>query len=199
MTSLKKDIKARILQNALDAAPASKRLEELSAMKIQLAVDIYDSVTDGHNHEEYFTYFTRLKSVIEKSPFCAEAYVKSLKDNQVCGFLCTFGELRYYLDFPQDGTTRYRIKSELLHFAEDHEFSIKLNKISQEAQKCRVEINNLNIDIMTILDSCRTVAQLKKSWPASINFLEGCEVCAELKSDPAVIVSDLNAKLGIYK
>lgn len=66
MTRLNKDIKAKILQNAINAAPVTKRLEELNAMKYQLAVDIYDSVTKGHNPEEYAA---QLNELAQKSPF----------------------------------------------------------------------------------------------------------------------------------
>jgi hypothetical protein len=197
MTRLNKDIKAKILQNAINAAPVTKRLEELEAMKYQLTVDIYDSVTKGHNIAEYAA---QLKEIVHKSPFyLGLSESESATDVVERDYIyCAFGGLQDYLYFPDDGKTRYQIKSTLLRFSGDHEFSIKFNAIVQEAQKCEEEKNNLEIDIQTILNSCRTAAQLEKFWPASVNFLEGCEVCAEIKGVPVVLVNDLNAKLGIY-
>lgn len=193
MTRLNKDIKAKILQNALNAAPVSKRLEELNAMKYQLAVDIYDSVTKGHNPEEYAA---QLKEIAEKSPFNLGLHGADVET--VYSIFCAFGGLQECLYFPDDGKTRYRVARKCLLFTVNHEFSIRFTKIEQELKKCEDEKNNLEIDIQTILNSCRTAAQLEKFWPASVNFLEGCEVCAEIKGVPVVLVNDLNAKLGIY-
>lgn len=106
--------------------------------------------------------------------------------------------MQEYLYFPEDGKTRYRVARKCLRFTADHDFSIRFTKIEQELKKCEEEQENLEIDIQTILNSCRTAAQLEKFWPASVNFLEGCEVCAEIKGVPVVLVNDLNAKLGIY-
>jgi hypothetical protein len=195
MTRLNKDIKAKILQNALNAAPVSKRLDELNAMKYQLAVDIYDSVTKGHNPEEYAA---QLNEMAQKSPFYLGLRENKNDVAEQDYIFCAFGGMQEYLYFPDDGKTRYQVARKCLLFTVNHEFSIRFTKIEQELKKCEEEKNNLEIDIQTILNSCRTAAQLEKFWPASVNFLEGCEVCAEIKGVPVVLVNDLNAKLGIY-
>lgn len=195
MTRLNKDIKAKILQNAINAAPVTKRLEELNAMKYQLAVDIYDSVTKGHNPEEYAA---QLNELAQKSPFYLGLIENKTDVAEQDYIFCAFGGLQEYLYFPEDGKTRYRVARKCLRFTADHDFSIRFTKIEQELKKCEEEQENLEIDIQTILNSCRTAAQLEKFWPASVNFLEGCEVCAEIKGVPVVLVNDLNAKLGIY-
>lgn len=195
MTRLNKDIKAKILQNAMGAAPVSKRLEELEAMKYQLAIDIYDSVTNGHNPTEYVQ---QIRAIAEKSPFYLGFNKDRIDLDKTHRLLCAFGGLQEYLYFPKDGETRYYISRECLRFTAKHEFSIRFTEIEQELEKCKNEKNNLEIDIQTILDSCRTAAQLEKAWPASVNFLDGCEVCAEIKGVPVVLINDLNAKLGIY-
>ncbi|WP_085248054.1 Nmad5 family putative nucleotide modification protein [Gilliamella mensalis] len=195
MTRLNKDIKAKILQNAINAAPVTKRLEEIEAMKYQLAVDIYDSVTAGHNPNEYAR---QLREIVEKSPF----YLGLLEDKTDVAeqdyIICAFGGMQEYLYFPDDGKTRYKVARKNLRFTADHDFSIRFTKIEPELKKCEEERDSLGIDIQTILNSCSTAAQLEKFWPASVNFLEGCEVCAEIKGVPVVLVNDLNAKLGIY-
>lgn len=195
MTRLNKDIKFKILQNAINAAPVTKRLGELNAMKYQLAVDIYDSVTAGHNPNEYAR---QLKEIAEKSPFYLGLHGADVEVARVDSIFCAFGGMQEYLYFPDDGETRYRVARKNLRFTVDHEFSIRFTKIEQELKKCEEEQENLEIDIQTILNSCRTAAQLEKFWPASVHFLEGCEVCAEIKGVPVVLVNDLNAKLGIY-
>lgn len=194
MTRLNKDIKAKILQNALNAAPVSKRLEELNAMKHQLAVDIYDHVTNGHNPADYAI---QLKTLVDKSPFylgLTDAYTVVTKIDYI---FCAFGGMQEYLYFPDDGAVRYQVLRTRLRFTTDHYFSVRFTKTEQELKKCEEEKENLEIDIQTILNSCRTAAQLEKFWPESVNFLEGCEVCAEIKGVPTVLVNDLNAKLGL--
>lgn len=194
MTRLNKDIKAKILQNALNAAPVSKRLAELTEMKYKLAVDVYNYVTEGRDPNDYSWH---LREIVYKSPFylgfdvCDSCLTGA-------GFIpCTFGGLQEYLYFPDDGTVRYQILRDRLRFTADHEFSIRFTKIAQELKKCEEEKENLEIDIQAVLNSCRTAAQLEKFWPESVNFLEGCEVCAEIKGVPTVLVNDLNAKLGL--
>lgn len=195
MTRLNKDIKSKILKNAMGAAPVTKRLEELKAMKYQLAVDIYDSVTKGHNPNEYLQ---QIKAVVEKSPFYLGVSKEYIELDKTDYLECAFGGLQEHLFFPKDGETRYYILRECLRFTAKHEFSIRFTEIAQELKICENGKNNLEIDIQTILDSCRTAAQLEKAWPASVNFLDGCEVCAEIKGVPVVLINDLNAKLGIY-
>lgn len=195
MTRLNKDIKAKILQNAMSVAPVSKRLEELKAMRYQLATDIYDSVTNGHNPHEYVRQF---RTIAEKSPFYLGFSKDRIDLDKTDHLLCAFGGLQEYLYFPDDDKTRYYVSHEHLRFNAWHEFSIRFTEIAQELKICENGKNNLQIDIQTILDSCRTAAQLEKAWPASVNFLEGCEVCAEIKGVPAVLVNDINVKLGIY-
>ena len=179
----------------MGAAPVTKRLEELKAMKYQLAVDIYDSVTKGHNPNEYLQ---QIKAVVEKSPFYLGVSKESIELDKTDYLDCAFGGLQEHLFFPKDGETRYYILRECLRFTAKHEFSIRCTEIAQELKICENGKNNLEIDIQTILDSCRTAAQLEKAWPASVNFLDGCEVCAEIKGVPVVLINDLNAKLGIY-
>lgn len=194
MTRLNKDIKARILQNALKAAPITKRLEDLSAMKCQLAVDIYNNITSGHNPTGYAQ---QLKKIVDKSPFylgVSSTEADAIKKDYI---LCSFGGMQERLYFPTDGITRYQVLRACLLFTVDHAFSIRFTKIAQELEKCEEEKANLEIDIQTILNSCRTAAQLEEFWPASVNFLDGCEVCAEIKGVPAVLVNDLNARLGL--
>ena len=194
MTRLNKDIKAKILQNALNAAPVNTRLEELNAMKHQLAVDIYDSVANGHNPNEIAR---QIKELARDSPFCLGVYEADVGVGKSNHILCSFGGMQEFLYFPDDGITRYQVARNCLRFTADHEFSARFTKIAQELKKCEEEKESLQIDIQTILNSCRTTAQLEKYWPASVNFLEGCEVCAEIKGLPAVLVDDLNAKLGL--
>ena len=170
MTRLNKDIKSKILKNAMSVAPVSKRLKELEAMKYQLAIDIYDSITNGHNPNEYLQ---QAKEIVEKSPFYLGFGKDRIELDKTGRLLCAFGGLQEYLYFPGDGKTRYYVSRECLRFTAKHEFSIRFTEIEQELEKCKNEKNNLEIDIQTILDSCRTAAQLEKAWPASVNFLEG--------------------------
>lgn len=195
MTRLNKDIKSKILKNAMGAAPVTKRLEELKAMKYQLAVDIYKSVTNEHNP---VIYVQKIRAIAEESPFYLGFSEDDIDLDKTDHLLCAFGGLQECLYFPEDGKTRYYVLHEHLRFTARHEFSIRFTEIEQELKKCENEKNNLEIDIQTILDSCLTAAQLEKAWPASVNFLDGCEVCAEIKGVPVVLINDLNAKLGIY-
>lgn len=195
MTRLNKDIKAKILKNAMSVAPVSKRLAELKAMRCQLAIDIYKSVTNEHNP---VIYVQKIRAIAEKSPFYLGFSKDRIDLDKTDHLLCAFGGMQEYLYFPEDGKTRYYVSHEHLRFTARHEFSIRFTEIEQELEKCKNEKNNLEIDIQTILDSCRTAAQLEKAWPASVNFLDGCEVCAEIKGVPVVLINDLNAKLGIY-
>lgn len=194
MTRINKDIKAKILQNALNAAPVNTRLEELNAMKHQLAVDIYDSVTKEHNPNELAA---QAKRIVDESPFYLGVMNYNVRVFEKSYISCAFGGLQENLHFPEDGITRYHVLRDCLLFTADHEFSARFTKIAQELKKCEEEKENLEIDIKTILNSCRTAAQLEKYWPASVNFLEGCEVCAEIKGLPAVLVDDLNVRLGL--
>lgn len=194
MTRLNKDIKAKILQNALNTAPVNKRLEELNAMRYQLAVDIYDNVTKGHNPNELAA---QAKRIVDGSPFYLGVMDYNVRVFKKRYISCAFGGLQETLHYPEDGITRYDLLRDCLLFAADHEFSTRFTKIEQELKKCEEEKENLEIDIKTILNSCRTAAQLEKYWPASVNFLEGCEVCAEIKGLPAVLVDDLNVRLGL--
>lgn len=194
MTRLNKDIKAKILQNALNAAPVNKRLKELSAMKHQLAVDIYNYITEGRDPNEYSW---SLREIIDKSPFYLGFDVCDSFVNKTNFISCAFGGMQERLYFPDDGTTRYQVLRDSSRFSVDHTFTIRFTKIAQELKKCEEEKENLEIDIQAILNSCRTAAQLEKFWPESVNFLDGCEVCAEIKGVPAVLVNDLNVKLGL--
>lgn len=194
MTRLNKDIKFRILQNAKNAAPVSKRLAELTEMKYQLAVDVYNYVTAGHDPNECSW---QLREIVDKSPFYLGFDVCDSFLNEKKYISCAFGGMQECLYFPADGITRYQVSRNSLRFAADHEFTIRFTKIEQEINKCEGEKEALEIDIQTILNSCRTAAQLEKFWPASVNFLEGCEVCAEITGVPTVLVNDLNTKLGL--
>lgn len=194
MTRLNKDIKFRILQNAINAAPVSKRLDELTEMKYQLAVDVYNYATEGHDPKECSW---QLREIVDKSPFYLGFDVCDSFLNKKNYISCAFGGMQESLYFPDDGITRYQVLRSSLRFAVDHEFTIRFTKIEQEINKCEEEKEALETDIQTILNSCRTAAQLEKFWPASVNFLEGCEVCAEITGVPTVLVNDLNAKLGL--
>lgn len=194
MTRLNKDIKFRILQNAINAAPVSKRLDELTEMKYKLAVDVYNYVTAGHNPNESSRQLTK---IVDKSPFYLGVDVSDTHPRKALYVSCAFGGMQERLHFPDDGIPRYHVWSDASRFAVDHEFTIRFTKIVQEINKCEEEKESLEIDIQTLLNSCRTAAQLEKFWPESVNFLEGCEVCAEIKGVPMVLVNDLNTKLGL--
>ncbi|MDF7671138.1 Nmad5 family putative nucleotide modification protein [Orbaceae bacterium ESL0721] len=193
MTRLNKAIKDQILKNAMESAPCVKRVSELSKLKHELAVEIYNTVTSGHDAEETGTALQSLKA---GTPFDFQVHADTnyLKTQSLW---CSFGGQQLYLEFPSDGVTRYKVKRDLTMFAGDHEFSKRFMDIDQNLRNAKREKKDLEIDIWTVLNSCRTAAQLEKFWPASVNYLEGCEVCAEIKGLPAVMVEGLNAKLGI--
>jgi hypothetical protein len=81
----------------------------------------------------------------------------------------------------------------------DHEFSKRYLSLQNQRENLEKQKTDLNHEIMAILNSCSTLKKLQEIWPESINFLDGVQIDVTKTNFPAVVVDDLNKKLGITK
>ncbi|OCG56986.1 hypothetical protein A9G40_00750 [Gilliamella sp. Nev3-1] len=79
----------------------------------------------------------------------------------------------------------------------DHEFSKRFLSLQNQFKYLEKQKNDLEHEIMAILNSCATLKKLQEIWPESVNFLDGIQANVIKDNLPAVVVEDLNKKLGI--
>ncbi|OCG35759.1 hypothetical protein A9G26_12230 [Gilliamella sp. Bim1-2] len=82
-------------------------------------------------------------------------------------------------------------------YTADHEFSKRFLSLQNQFKYLEKQKNDLEHEIMAILNSCATLKKLQEIWPESINFLDGIQVDITKTNLPAVVVENLNKKLGI--
>jgi hypothetical protein len=188
MTRLTKTIKERICKNAVEQSPANKELEKVDENLLQLALDVYnDNVTAEQLKEA-----DEIKIRSENLPF---NYYFSFRINR--DVRCYFNGFCAYLALPPEQDF-YELNEKPMYHA-DHEFSKRYLSLQSQRENLEKQKTDLNHEIMAILNSCSTLKKLQEIWPESINFLDGVQIDVTKTNFPAVVVDDLNKKLGITK
>ena len=186
MTRLTKSIKEQICKNAIDQSLVNKELKTANENLSKLALDVYnDNVT-----------VEQLKEADE-----IKARVKELPLNGGGIFYiyynvrCYFNGLSACLALPSERKF-YELKERPTYTA-DHEFSKRFLSLQNQIENSEKQIRDLRQEIMAILNSCATLKKLQEIWPESVNFLDGIQASVIKSNLPAVVVEDLNKKLGI--
>lgn len=191
MTRLTKEIKLRICRNAINQSPVSKELKDVGEKLSKLALDVYnDNVT-----EEQIETAIRIQDETSLLPFDYSWRGDSrwfYETGRVCA---SFGGLRMILDFPLN-TRRPELKTRPTYTAE-HEFTKRFLDLEHKKDSLIKQEGDLKAEIMAILNSCTTLKKLQQVWAESVNFLDGIETDITSANLPAVVIEDLNNKLGI--
>lgn len=185
MTRLTKEIKEKICRNAIKESPVNKELIEVNNCLSQLALDVYNDNATSKQIEEVEELTERAKE-LPFSVICLSrnAYIR-----------CIFGGMYVYLNAPKD-VVFYGFEDTPVYSAE-HEFTKKFLDLDHKKQCLEDQCYSLKRSVMAILNSCTTLKKLQLVWAESVNFLDDIEV-DELKTNlPAVMIEDLNKKLGI--
>ncbi|WP_081297994.1 Nmad5 family putative nucleotide modification protein [Gilliamella sp. Occ3-1] len=186
MTRLTKSIKEQICKNAIEQSPVTKELKTVNENLSKLALDVYnDNVTS-----ELLKEADEIRARAKELPF----YYYSVF--QICdGVRCNFNGLRAYLKLPPERVF-YRLDEGPTYTA-DHEFSKRFLSLQNQVENSEKQIEDLRQEIMAILNSCATLKKLQEVWPESVNFLDGIQADVIKTNLPAVVVENLNKKLGI--
>lgn len=186
MTRLTKSLKEQICKNAIEQSPVTKELEIANENLSKLALDVYnDNVTAEQLKEA-----DEIRARVKKLPFDYGTVFYAYE-----GLRCYFNGLRAYLTLPPERSF-YELKEQLMYTA-DHEFSKRFLSLQNQIENSEKQIRDLRQEIMAILNSCATLQKLQEIWPESINFLDGIQANVIKANLPAVVVEDLNKKLGI--
>ncbi|OCG77346.1 hypothetical protein A9G42_05425 [Gilliamella sp. Nev6-6] len=188
MTRLTKTIKEQICKNAIKQSPVTKELEIANENLSKLALDVYNDNVTAEQLKEADEIRARGKSL----PF---NYYFSFRINR--DVRCYFNGFSAYLALPPDRDF-YELDEKPAYPA-DHEFSKQYLSLQSQRENLEKQKTDLNHEIMAILNSCSTLKKLQEIWPESVNFLDGIQADVIKTNLPAVVVDDLNKKLGITK
>ncbi|OCG45674.1 hypothetical protein A9G34_00815 [Gilliamella sp. Choc4-2] len=186
MTRLTKNIKEQICKNAVEQSPANKELEIANENLSKLALDVYNDNVTAEQLKEADEIRARVKELL----FDYLGVFYSCE-----GLGCYFNGLRAYLILPPIRIF-YALKKSPMYTA-DHEFSKRFLSLQNQIENSEKQKNDLKHEIMAILNSCATLKKLQEIWPESVNFLDGIQVNVIKTNLPAVVVENLNKKLGI--
>ncbi|MFQ1017897.1 Nmad5 family putative nucleotide modification protein [Gilliamella sp. BG7] len=186
MTRLTKSIKEQICKNAIEQSLANKELKTVNENLSKLALDVYnDNVT-----AELLKEADEIRDRVKELPFDYYSVFR------ICeGVRCNFNGLSAYLTLPSERIF-YGLDKNPTYTA-DHEFSKRFLSLQNQFKYLEKQKNDLEHEIMAILNSCATLKKLQETWPESVNFLDGIQVDITKTNLPAVVVEDLNKKLGI--
>lgn len=186
MTRLTKNIKKQICKNAIEQSLANKELKTANENLSKLALDVYnDNVTAEQLKEA-----DEIRARVKKLPFdCGTVFYTYYHVR------CSFYGLSASLELPSE-RDYYELKARPTYTA-DHEFSKRFLSLQNQIENSEKQIRDLRQEIMAILNSCATLKKLQEIWPESVNFLDGIQVDITKTNLPAVVVEDLNKKLGI--
>lgn len=186
MTRLTKFIKEQICKNAIDQSLVNKELKTANENLSKLALDVYnDNVT-----AELLKEADEIRARAKELPFDYYSVFR------ICeGVRCNFNGLSAYLTLPSERIF-YGLDENPTYTA-DHEFSKRFLSLQNQFKYLEKQKNDLEHEIMAILNSCATLKKLQEIWPESVNFLDGIQASVIKSNLPAVVVEDLNKKLGI--
>lgn len=186
MTRLTKFIKEQICKNAIEQSPVTKELEITNENLSKLALDVYnDNVTAEQLKEA-----DEIKARVKELPFDRGSVFYTYNHVR-----CYFNGLSACLTLPPERAF-YELK-EYPMYTVDHEFSKRFLSLQNQFKYLEKQKNDLEHEIMAILNSCATLKKLQEIWPESVNFLDGIQANVIKDNLPAVVVEDLNKKLGI--
>ncbi|OCG77846.1 Nmad5 family putative nucleotide modification protein [Gilliamella sp. Occ4-3] len=186
MTRLTKTIKEQICKNAIDQSLVNKELKTANENLSKLALDVYNDNVTAEQLKEADEIRARGKGL----PFYRGGVFYT------CNYVtCYFAGLSACLTLPPERDF-YELKEYPVYTA-NHEFSKRFLSLQNQLEKLTGQKNNLEYEIMAILNSCATLKKLQEIWPESVNFLDGIQVNVIKANLPAVVVEDLNKKLGI--
>lgn len=186
MTRLTKEVRKIICENALSQSPIKEKIITVRQKLEQLAVDIYNDNVTSEQSKEADEMAKRMKEL----PFiCAYGVFKHLNY-----LTCSFGGMCNYLDLPKT-CDFYEIPR--ADYSAEHKFSKRFNELDQEKIKLLEQLDNTRQEIMAVLNSCQTLKRLLEIWPEASNFLNGVDIVTSKVGLPAVMIEDLNKKLGV--
>lgn len=186
MTRLTKFIKKQICKNAIEQSLVNKELKTANENLSKLALDVYNDNVTAEQLKEADEIRARAKEL----PFDYGGVFYAYE-----GLRCYFNGLMAYLKLPTERSF-YGLKEHPMYTAE-HEFSKRFLSLQNQIENSEKQIRDLRQEIMAILNSCATLKKLQEIWPESINFLDGIQADVIKTNLPAVVVEDLNKKLGI--
>lgn len=187
MTRLTIEIKKRICDNAIEQSPVTKALKDVKEKLSKLALDVYNDNATAEQIEEA----RKITARAEELPFYVGNYVFRA-DNCIS---CNFAGMRTYLNLGSEYDS-YVLKT-TPSYAAGHKFTKRFLDLEHKQDTLIKRKNDLKHEIMAVLNSCTTLKKLQQIWPESVNFLNGIETDITSTNLPAVVVEDLNKKLGI--
>lgn len=186
MTRLTKEVRKIICENALAQSPIKEKIKTVKQKLEQLALEIYkDKVTSEQQKEadEMVEKMASLPFTPNYGVFRNQSYLT-----------CSFGGMCNYLDLPESGRFYEIPRSD---YSAEHKFSKKFNELDQEKIKLLEQLDDTRQEIMAVLNSCNTLKRLLEIWPEASNFLNGVDIVTSKVGLPAVMIEDLNKKLGV--
>ena len=185
MTRLTKRIKEKICRKAIEQSPVNKALAEVNSQLSKLTLDVYNDNATNEQIEDMCKIVERVKKLpFNFRGFFETSYIK-----------CVFGGMYTNLYTP-DGVIFYDLKENPTYTAE-HEFTKRFLDLEHKKDSLIKQKNDLKLEIQALLDRCATLKKLQQIWPESVNFLGSIETDIAIINLPAVVIEDLNNKLGI--
>ena len=104
------------------------------------------------------------------------------------------------LAFPDSlyGDSYYRRDVEAL-FPADHKFTERFTQLTQREAELKQERQQCKREIEGVLSSCSTLGKLHEIWPESKQVSGDMGTPPASHGVPAIVINDLNAKLGLLK
>lgn len=185
MTRLTKKIKGKICREAIEQSPVNKALAEVNSQLSKLILDVYNDNATNKQIED----MCKIVERVEKLPFYFRGFLETSY------IKCVFGGMYTNLYAP-DGVIFYDLKENPTYTAE-HEFTKRFLDLEHKKDSLIKQKNDLKLEILALLDRCATLKKLQQIWPESVNFLGSIETDTAIINLPAVVIEDLNNKLGI--
>lgn len=190
MTRLTNDIRKTICENAINQSPFIQKIKNTEQKLTELAIAIYnDNVTS-----EQIEKALKIQEAIKNLPFERRWYGDWAWFVSGYSLYVNFGGMEGELNLPKN---EFRVcLEETPTYSGDHEFSKRYLELQNKLDDLLKQKNDLRNEITAILNSCTTVKKLQQMWAESVNFIDNIETVPS-NTLPAIVVADLNKKLGI--
>lgn len=190
MTRLTNSIKEIICKNAIDQSPIVQKIKNEEQKLENLAIEIYNDNVTSEQIEKAF----KIQETINSLPFERRWWSDQNWFVRKCYLHVNFGGMEGTLYFSENDFRLCLEKTPT--YQGDHEFSKRYLELQNKLDDLLKQKDDLHAEITAILNSCTTVKKLQQIWAESVNFMDNI-VTVPTNTLPAIVVADLNKKLGI--
>ena len=203
MTRLNKQIKAKILENALTKAGVFSKDKDLAARRAKLAENVRLFAIGGKEVED-----AAIKAMEKINQFLSEnghdsiivfkAQLRGINDEIHVNFAGRSVNLSFNGNWGEPVTKPLVMSSyrNRVAITADNPLSQEFDFISQEHRSCLELKQSITLEVEAMLSSVTTIAKLLKEWPESEDLIPD-DISLPQSTSLAVNVSNLNRMIGL--